>query len=50
MIEVEKGVALPKSKDLKVLGIKHKEVDNVLGKGANDLLFDKTYQIIYGFK
>ena len=50
MIEVEKGVPLPKPSNIKVFGIKHKNIESVLGEGSNTLLFDKTYQIVYGFK
>jgi hypothetical protein len=43
LIEIEKGVPFPKNSDMKIYGIHHKEIDEVLGEGYSSLLFDKTY-------
>ena len=49
LVEVEKGVTLPSAKNIRVFGVKHKNIENVFGEGSQNLLFDKTYQIVYGF-
>ena len=50
LVEVEKGVPLPSEQNITIYGIKHKNIESILGQGSQNLLFDKTYQIIYGFQ
>ena len=50
MIEVVKGEPLPNDENcVEVYGINYRKMDNTLGDGETKLLFDKTYQILYGF-
>ena len=50
MIEVEKGVPLPSIDKIRVFGIRFREIEERMGPGATNLLFDKTYQLVYGFE
>ena len=43
IIEVEKGVPLPKKNNLQVFGIKHDQINDILGEGYNQMLFDNAY-------
>ena len=50
MIEVVKGEPLPNDENaVEVFGMNYRSMDQVLGEGESKLLFDKTYQILYGF-
>ena len=50
MFEVVKGAPLPcDHKMLSLYGVKAGEMNEVIGDGSWDLLFEKTYQIIYNF-
>jgi len=47
---VLKGDLLPNDEScVEAFGINYRAMDSVLGEGQTDLLFDKAYQIIYGF-
>ncbi|CDW75561.1 UNKNOWN [Stylonychia lemnae] len=51
LIEVDKGVPIDAFRqDIKIFGLPHTDIDNTFGMGFHDVLFDKTYQILYGFK
>ena len=50
MVEVVKGEPLPNDESaVEVYGIHYRNMDDVLGEGETKLLFEKTYQILYGF-
>ena len=50
MVEVVKGEPLPNDESaVEVYGIHYRNMDDVLGDGETKLLFEKTYQILYGF-
>eukprot|EP00347_Sterkiella_histriomuscorum_P015765 403355764 len=51
LIEVDKGVPIKALKqDFQVFGVEHTQIESTFGMGTHDVLFDKTYQILYGFK
>ena len=50
MVEVVNGEPLPNDESaVEVYGIHYRNMDEVLGEGETKLLFEKTYQILYGF-
>lgn len=51
MLEMEKGAPLREAyKNIELYGIYYNEMDNVLGDGFSEMLFDHAYEIIYQTK
>ncbi len=51
LIEVVKGVPLRATKeDIQVFGMAYKEINQSLGVGFHEILFENTYKIVHGFK
>ena len=51
MLEMEKGAPLRDAyKNIELYGIYYKEMDNTLGDGFSDILFNNAYEIIYNTK
>ena len=50
LLEVDKGAPLSINKqEIKIFGLSYQEIDQTFGIGYHEMLFDKTYKILYGF-
>ena len=50
LLEMEKGVPLLKLKKISCFGLSYGEMDQTLGPGFSDILFDNAYEIVYKTK
>lgn len=51
MLEMEKGTPVRDAyRNIELYGVYYKEMDQVMGEGYSEILFDSAYDIIYGIK
>ena len=50
MVEVTNGEPLPNDERVvEVYGVAYRQLGNLMGPSDTKMLFDKTFQIVYGF-